>query len=219
MHVASPPGRCTCGLGPGPPGGLGAHRPWAWTVAPPTKLSAPHRPGCLLCPPEGSPLLPPLSGARVLARLGPSPPAPPHSKPGSGDGMRLWPGGAWAPGSHPAACLVLRSDPEVGQHRVGARLRAAGAAGAHGRRHPLRPPLLREHHSEAQALAAVSPGPRGPRRWRRSAMLPRDPEWLRRLARVQGPRACPCRQQRVSRTSGQAYKRLSLQRVFVCLFF
>ncbi|XP_069399086.1 ATP synthase mitochondrial F1 complex assembly factor 2 isoform X2 [Ovis canadensis] len=48
-------------------------------------------------------------------------------------------------------------DPEVGQHRVGPRLRAAGAAGAHGRRHPIRASLLREHSHQAQAAAGVTP--------------------------------------------------------------
>lgn len=70
--------------------------------------------------------------------------------------------------SHPVACPVLPSDPEVGQRRVGPRLRAAGPAGAHGRRHPLCAPLLRELGRQAQAAAGVRPGPR-PRGWWRPA--------------------------------------------------
>ncbi|XP_049557960.1 ATP synthase mitochondrial F1 complex assembly factor 2 isoform X6 [Orcinus orca] len=59
-------------------------------------------------------------------------------------------------------------DPEVGQRRVGPRLRAAGPAGAHGRRRPLRATLLRELGRQAQAAAGVRPGPK-PRGWWRPA--------------------------------------------------
>uniref|UniRef100_U3KNQ1 ATP synthase mitochondrial F1 complex assembly factor 2 n=1 Tax=Oryctolagus cuniculus TaxID=9986 RepID=U3KNQ1_RABIT len=65
-------------------------------------------------------------------------------------------------------------DPEVGQRGVGPRLRAAGAAGPHGRRHPLHPPLLPELHGQAQTPAGVRPGVRG-RGGRTEAARPQPP--------------------------------------------
>ncbi|XP_069917746.1 ATP synthase mitochondrial F1 complex assembly factor 2 isoform X3 [Oryctolagus cuniculus] len=65
-------------------------------------------------------------------------------------------------------------DPEVGQRGVGPRLRAAGAAGPHGRRHPLHPPLLPELHGQPQTPAGVRPGVRG-RGGRTEAARPQPP--------------------------------------------
>ncbi|XP_069917850.1 ATP synthase mitochondrial F1 complex assembly factor 2-like isoform X2 [Oryctolagus cuniculus] len=65
-------------------------------------------------------------------------------------------------------------DPEVGQRGVGPRLRAAGAAGPHGRRHPLHPPLLPELHGQAQTPAGVRPGVQG-RGGRTEAARPQPP--------------------------------------------
>lgn len=50
------------------------------------------------------------------------------------------------------------SDPEVGQHRVGPRLRAAGAA-AHGRRHPIRVHLCSESTAIKHKLLQGDAGP------------------------------------------------------------
>ncbi|XP_069917681.1 uncharacterized protein [Oryctolagus cuniculus] len=65
-------------------------------------------------------------------------------------------------------------DPEVGQRGVGPRLRAAGAASPHGRRHPLHPPLLPELHGQAQTPAGVRPGVQG-RGGRTEAARPQPP--------------------------------------------
>ena len=164
-------GRCTWHLWQWVPLGPGPGRHPSQTVRTPS-ARLPALPTCVSSP-AASPV-----GVSRFGKMG-AQSGPPTPAIGVECGSGRSAGGPLA--GHPAACHVLPSDPEVGQHRVGPRLRAPGAAGAHGRRHPLRPPLFRERHGETQAPAAVRQGGQPQRdrgcthgHRRPSSALPRD---------------------------------------------